>query len=591
MLGVAVLLSGCLDPNLDPNGYFSCADGDTDCPSGSTCDEIQGRCVPEGEGKDLAVDKPVSDQKVVPDKKLSDQKVVPDKKPADQKVVPDKKLSDQKVVPDKKPADQKVVPDKKPADQKAPPDKVSPKKDGTSTGCTSAGQCDDKLKCTTDSCHKGTCQNKILAGQCVINKTCYKASENQASKPCNTCAPSKSTTTWSTPGRFNLTFGTNKTNEVGNDVVLAPDGDYVMAGTTSSATKGGTDGWITRVAPNAGAIWSKKFGGSFKDSVEGIVALPAGGYIFVGNKGVSATSQKLWVARIDEAGVLKDEGLHTYGANIESVGFAVALGPGGDPLITGYTRLKAGVSETMYALRVNASNLKTKEWEQNLGGASPTRGARGMAVEMVNNNMVIAGTLAEKTGSGITTDGWIVARGLLKGAHVHSAVLGNANQDDFLADMTKVAGGKLVAVGSQLVSGKGGRAWVLKLDPTKWPKSNGVEWDRTYSQSSAGGPGFARSVCELSDGALAIGGIQGATSNSGPPFVLRLYGGGSAIWTNAKVWSRKGAQWDLIRACVGLPDGGILATGDLHHNASTDKSTANDLFLVRLDKTGVYKCP
>jgi hypothetical protein len=63
------------------------------------------------------------------------------------------------------------------------------------TSC-SAG-CDDKLDCTDDSCVGGYCVSTPRSGTCVIGGACHKTGDTAPSTSCSRCLPSVSTRSWS----------------------------------------------------------------------------------------------------------------------------------------------------------------------------------------------------------------------------------------------------------------------------------------------------------------------------------------------------------------------------------------------------------
>ena len=82
-------------------------------------------------------------------------------------------------------------------------------------------------------------------------------------------------------------FGGNG-NDYLNSIVQASDG-YIAAGSTFSNGEyisghhGGEDGWILKIDEVGNPVWSKCFGGSIDDTLNGIIQATDGGYMAVGN--------------------------------------------------------------------------------------------------------------------------------------------------------------------------------------------------------------------------------------------------------------------------------------------------------------------
>lgn len=79
-------------------------------------------------------------------------------------------------------------------------------------------------------------------------------------------------------------------NEFSSAASLDTDGNILIAGGTTSppsgdvteADRGGTDGWVIKVAATSGApIWNKRFGGSGRDHFNACIPVPSG-YVLVG---------------------------------------------------------------------------------------------------------------------------------------------------------------------------------------------------------------------------------------------------------------------------------------------------------------------
>lgn len=101
--------------------------------------------------------------------------------------------------------------------------------------------CNDGLSCTTDSC-TGTgpspagCSAKLVAGFCLIDKTCYASGATASGKPCDSCDPAKSTSAWTSDPSCVTTFAGDGTAGFANGSALSgrlnqPYGLVVASGT------------------------------------------------------------------------------------------------------------------------------------------------------------------------------------------------------------------------------------------------------------------------------------------------------------------------------------------------------------------------
>ena len=64
------------------------------------------------------------------------------------------------------------------------------------TPCTGAGDCDDKIACTADSCVAQRCVNQIVTGRCLIGGACLNDGDANASNNCLVCAPDDRADDW-----------------------------------------------------------------------------------------------------------------------------------------------------------------------------------------------------------------------------------------------------------------------------------------------------------------------------------------------------------------------------------------------------------
>ena len=105
--------------------------------------------------------------------------------------------------------------------------------------------------------------------------------------------------------------------DVGNAVTAAPNGTYVMAGSTISSDgdvsshNGGDDVWIVKLDGNGNILWQKTFGGSQVEAASSIVSTSDGGFIVAGytysndgdvsgNHGSGLNPVDAWIIKLDK---------------------------------------------------------------------------------------------------------------------------------------------------------------------------------------------------------------------------------------------------------------------------------------------------
>ncbi|MBI5267861.1 MAG: T9SS type A sorting domain-containing protein [candidate division Zixibacteria bacterium] len=77
------------------------------------------------------------------------------------------------------------------------------------------------------------------------------------------------------------TFGGAK-DDRGFSVINSPGGDFILAGTTESFGKGGSDAYVVRVSPIGGLIWSTTYGGTLADYSRSITVDRKGNFVMAG---------------------------------------------------------------------------------------------------------------------------------------------------------------------------------------------------------------------------------------------------------------------------------------------------------------------
>ncbi len=117
------------------------------------------------------------------------------------------------------------------------------------------------------------------------------------------------------------TFGGIYADE-GYSVVEAPDGGFLIAGTTLSFTNGHTDIWLIRTEANGALRWYRNYGGTGTDYFGKVIACSTGGFLMTGSieDPIAGNSMTL-VTRLDEVGGITWD--FTLGGSQRDLGSAV----------------------------------------------------------------------------------------------------------------------------------------------------------------------------------------------------------------------------------------------------------------------------
>ena len=167
----------------------------------------------------------------------------------------------------------------------------------------------------------------------------------------------------------------NKTPDVtpqfqrgGNSLVLAANGNIVIAGFNTSSAKGYEATLVMTADANSDSIvWAATYGGSFSDAFYNVKKSNQGGFIATGfsNKS-SASSPAMLVVITDVNGkMLKSK---TYGGSAFTQGFSVIPNADSGYLVAGVIQKTSNSDHDIYLVRINDSGDTL--WTKSLGANS-----------------------------------------------------------------------------------------------------------------------------------------------------------------------------------------------------------------------------
>lgn len=102
---------------------------------------------------------------------------------------------------------------------------------------------------------------------------------------------------------WSQTFGGTEYDYAG-EIVLNDDGGVTVAGVTSSFGAGGEDVWVIRVGADGTEIWSQTYGGTGTENMPQIKLNADGSYTVLANTNSFTGYNELWFFKITDAGVL-----------------------------------------------------------------------------------------------------------------------------------------------------------------------------------------------------------------------------------------------------------------------------------------------
>jgi len=225
-------------------------------------------------------------------------------------------------------------------------------------------------------------------------------------------------------------------NEMAYEIQQTSDGNYVIAGETSSSNSGNIssialgvkDSWIVKLGTTGNIIWEKRFGGIGSNITYSIAQTSDSGYIVSGtttsNIGNSTYNGQgdFWIMKLDAAGNLQWQ--NAMGSLTYDQSYSVIQTPDGNYVAAGYISSNTGMAESELAIGTNfwivkLGNSGNLLWQKSYGGDGHE--TAWSIISTADGGLAVAGS------SGTNPDSWDVT--------------GNHGQSDFW--IVKLNGSKL----------------------------------------------------------------------------------------------------------------------------------------------------
>jgi len=354
----------------------------------------------------------------------------------------------------------------------------------------------------------------------------------------------------------------------GNALVLADDGNLVIAGYNTNSTKGYDANLLKVSSSNGDTIWNRKFGGSYSDAFFSVKKANNGGYIAAGfsNK-ANASSPAMSVVITDNNGNLVKS--TTYGSSNSSQGFSILPHKSADSgyLVAGYIQKTGRTDRDIYLVKID--NAGIVQWEKTIGARSQdsydtVHDAAYCVIAAADSGYYLTGSLNGNTsccgkiflmkvsptgdslwtrtfatGIGhsltLTTDGGIAIGGTIQETDNHDIIVLKTDADGNL-QWSKISGGTGYEYGATMIeTADGGFAitgitsskgsgyddfYLIKLNSTGM-----LEWDRTYGGADTD-QGYG--LVEYGSGGFSITGL----TNTGGSYIYvnRISADGTQQW-------------------------------------------------------------
>jgi len=322
----------------------------------------------------------------------------------------------------------------------------------------------------------------------------------------------------------------------GHDVMVTPDGGYVVAGFTHSIGAGGNDYYLLRIGAAGNLVWDKTYGGSKDEQAYAVAVTPDGGYAIVGfTNSFGAGIEDVYLVRTDANG--DTVWTRTYGGTTGDAGYDLIV-----LADTGF--VIAGIKGAdVYLIRTDARG--DTAWTRTYGGTSNDFANRVVAT--ADGGFVVAGA-TNSFGAGLSDVYLFKVDG--SGNLVWTKTYGGT-KNDWGAGVALTPDNGLVVTGYTESFGHGAfDCYLIKTDV-----NGDTIWTRTYG-GDKNESGY--STCVLADGSIAVAGFTDTWGYGGLDlYLLKISSDGDQLWS--AVYG--GPSDDVAYQLAATNDQGYIAVG------------------------------
>lgn len=360
------------------------------------------------------------------------------------------------------------------------------------------------------------------------------------------------------------TYGGERTDQA-KSVIQTSDGGYAIAGTSSSYSNGGTDGWLVKTDTFGNMQWHRHYGGPDYDCISSVIETPDGGYAIAGqtNSFGGGLADFLFV-KLDGLG--DAEWSRTYGGPDIEIAYQVIATSDGGYALFGYNGT-VGPDSSDYLL-IKTDENGNMEWNRTYAGPRFDMGSS--LVEASDGGYVLAGYTNSFGG---LTDGWVVKTDEF-GNMEWNKTYGGWNYDLINSIIASPDGG-YVMVGNTDSSIDGDYdVWLIKID-----EFGNVEWEQTYGRTPFQSfSDFLRpcSLTRTSDGGYAIAANTKST-NGFDLWLIKTDEFGVIEWNQTYV----GTDDEQVLSVIQSSDGRYIMAG--YTSSYYSREYNYDFFVVKTE--------
>ena len=177
-------------------------------------------------------------------------------------------------------------------------------------------------------------------------------------------------------------------NGQGNSIIQTNDGDYVVAGSTTSFGAGGYDVYVIKLDSVGNLKWTRTIGGTGNEFGQTVIQSKDGGYTIAGNtSSYGAGSIDMYIIKLDASGNL--QWTRTVGGTGQDFANSIVQTADGGYAVAGTTNSYGDViNGDMYLVKLDSTgNMK---WTKTIGGSGVDGGSS--IVQTADHGYTIAGS-------------------------------------------------------------------------------------------------------------------------------------------------------------------------------------------------------
>ncbi len=195
------------------------------------------------------------------------------------------------------------------------------------------------------------------------------------------------------------TFGGSE-DDMGSDIVITPQGDYVIAAITHSYGAGEDDWWLIKTDADGNMIWNKTYGGIEEDEDVSIEKTSDGGFILTGQHTIDGDGQ-VWLVKTDSNGNVVWDNYAFPNAEAGSVGHCVRQTTDGGYIIV-------GENDDLGIWLIKTDPSGNMEWNNAYGGSEPCCDEGYIVEQTSDNGFILGGETLSFGPNDSTTYAWLI---------------------------------------------------------------------------------------------------------------------------------------------------------------------------------------